>query len=146
MKKKVLTLVLVCLILVLLIFSLIYIFDNFCIIDGDSMFPTLKNNQICKIHKKQNVELNSIVVFEFQNNLMVKRVIGMENDIIVVSNKGIYRNSELIISCDLDTVEVKTIVGKEQIFVVGDNLLKSIDSRERGCIDIKNVIGIIYAK
>jgi len=76
----------------------------------------------------------------------IKRVIGIEDDVVKITSDGkIYNNGELI---NIDNVIGKTtiqegtyIVAKNTLFVIGDNLANSIDSRIYGSITLDQVIG-----
>lgn len=82
-----------------------------------------------------------------EHGSLVKRVIGVEGDLIDIRDGYVYRNGE-----KLDEPYVKgttkpkgmklpLIVGKGELFVLGDNRVVSIDSRELGLISIKQVEG-----
>ncbi len=95
---------------------------------------------------------NSIQVWNFNNQELaidtafIKRIIGLEDDVIKITSDGkIYNNGELLNINNLFgqriTHEGTYIVAKDSIFVVGDNIENSIDSREYGSIKLQQVIG-----
>ena len=108
------------------------------------MYPTLKHNQICRIHRNAEINIGSIVVFKYKNALVVKRVCGMEGDYVEICKDGIYINSNKLYDLNNEEVEISFIVGEDELFVLGDNLQESVDSRVFGCINISQVVGVIY--
>jgi len=76
----------------------------------------------------------------------IKRVIGIEGDVVKITSDGkIYNNGELINIVNIlgkrTTQEGTYVVAKNTLFVIGDNLENSIDSRIYGSITIDQVIG-----
>lgn len=82
-----------------------------------------------------------------EHERLIKRVIGIEGDVIVIKDGLVYRNGE-----KLDETYVKgdtmpkglqspITVGKNELFVLGDNRVVSVDSRELGLVNIKQVEG-----
>ncbi len=76
----------------------------------------------------------------------IKRVIGIEDDVVRITSDGkIYNNGEIV---NIDNVLVERtiqegtyIVAKNTIFVLGDNIENSIDSRIYGPINLDQVVG-----
>ena len=54
------------------------------------MLPTLKNGDYVFTIKKQKVKRNQIVIFNFQNSLIIKRVIGIAQDHILIHEGKIF--------------------------------------------------------
>lgn len=90
----------------LLIFFLVNSFISLTRISGDSMFPTLKNNEFVLLLKKAHIHRNDVVVFNAygvdknnpdvkKNTKYTKRVIGMPGDTIRYTNSGrLYINNK----------------------------------------------------
>tara|TARA_B100001250_G_scaffold313883_1_gene276026 strand:- start:360 stop:839 length:480 start_codon:yes stop_codon:yes gene_type:complete len=81
----------------------------------------------------------------------IKRVIGIEDDIVKITSDGkIYNNGVLInienVLGKRATQEGTYIVAKDTLFVLGDNLGNSIDSRIYGSITLDQVIGKAFYK
>lgn len=78
---------------------------------------------------------------------MVKRVIGVEGDIVEIKDGFVYVNDELLVEDYVKGItyegeeELPITVGEKQLFVLGDNREVSIDSREYGTIPIDHVEG-----
>ncbi len=76
----------------------------------------------------------------------IKRVIGIEDDVVKITSDGkIYNNGELVnidnVSGERTTQEGTYIVAKNTLFVLGDNIENSIDSRIYGSISRDQVVG-----
>lgn len=80
----------------------------------------------------------------------IKRVIGLPGDTITFSENGVYRNGELLDEPYVNPDEIPNYsmwlnksftVGKDELFVMGDNRNHSSDSRYIGCIKQNSVLG-----
>ncbi len=128
-------------------FIRIFFFDTY-IITNKSMQPTLdEGDEILLI--KRNFIFNriknfDIIVFRMGENNLVKRVIGCEGDRIEIIDGELYLNNDLIkyeyyIFDEEDNASY--IIGKNQYFVLGDNISVSEDSRSFGLINESDIIG-----
>ena len=112
------------------------------IVDGGSMDDTLHDGQILLLKKyDHSYERFDIVVFNYNGEKLVKRIIGLPGDHVKYENGALYINDELMddpfasITRDYDL----TYLGFDTIpegyyFVLGDNRTKSSDSRVIGLI------------
>lgn len=82
---------------VIFLLSILYFFLNieFVKVDGESMQPTLNNNDIV-IYKRniKNIKRFDIVIFKFNNSLFIKRVIGLPGEKIEYRKNNLYVNGE----------------------------------------------------
>lgn len=149
-KKQILEIVLASLLALFLAgFIRVFFFDTY-IVSNKSMEPTfyegdeillLKNNFL--FNKIDNFD---VIVFRMGSNNLVKRVIGKEGDKVEIFDCGLYLNDELIrhkyyIFSKEDNAVYN--IGKNQYFVLGDNIALSEDSRDFGLINKKDIIGHI---
>jgi signal peptidase I len=125
------------------------------VIQGNSMYPTLKDKQIVLGYKTNSFDRNDIVVAYFEGNNIIKRIKYIEGDRVYYLLK---RNFDLpkIVTKDFfdahklnkeNEIKQNFIVEKNRVFVVGDNSLLSDDSRRFGCIETDDVkYKIIYPR
>ncbi len=125
-------------------------------ITGASMSPNLKNGDVVVAVKLKNYNSGDIVAFYYNNDLMVKRVIGVGGDVINIDSDGIvYRNGEMLPESYLTEkslgqtdVDYPYTVPENTYFVLGDNRYMSVDSRAQvfGCIDKSLVAGRTFLR
>ena len=111
------------------------------------------------VYKKNTFQefYDSLQVWNYKNEQLtidtafIKRVIGLEGDIIQINKNGQILNNGIIL--EIDNVIEKNIyedsefvVEENTIFVIGDNRKNSIDSRIYGAINKDQIIGIAAYK
>ena len=131
-------------------------------VDGSSMYPTLHDGDLAFMSR---LDLNSKQIKRFDivtldckqlDNVIINRVIGLPWEKIVYKNDFLYVNGKYIKENYLNKSHIKDVksrynisyftddfeisVGENEIFVLGDNRVNSLDSRELGCFKIENVL------
>lgn len=118
-------------------------------VDGESMYPTLDDNEILLLKKyDHSYERFDIVVFNYNSSKLVKRVIGLPGEYVEYKNNELYINDEKIdfnldaytYDFDLSELGFKQIP-EDYYLVLGDNRTNSIDSRRIGLIPKENILG-----
>lgn len=95
---------------------------------GPSMFPTLNiNGDYILIWKTNNVKFGDVVVAENNGNHVCKRVLGLEGDYILNNN---------------DYVQVP----KDSVWLIGDNMANSRDSRTYGFVPNNKIHGRVLMR
>ena len=120
-------------------------------ISGDSMVPTLQNDDIVVLVKTEKFETGDICSFSWNNRTLLKRVIGTAGDWIEIDEEGnVFVNGEKLDEpyvsdkslgeCDL---EFPYQVPEKSLFLMGDHRETSIDSRSSviGSIKSDQIIG-----
>ena len=128
-------------------FIRIFFFDTY-IITNKSMRPTLDEGYKILLIKKNfifnGIKNFDIIVFRMGENNLVKRVVGCEGDRLEIIDGELYLNNDLIkyeyYFFDEEDNASYT-VGKNQYFVLGDNISVSEDSRSFGFINESDIIG-----
>ncbi|MBU3110754.1 signal peptidase I [Clostridium lacusfryxellense] len=125
--------------LIIAVFIINFMFQ-IVIVNGESMLPTLQNNDklvLEKISKRITAtKRNDIVVIKYPADIsqrLIKRVIAVAGDTVKINNNTLYINDKIVneyyknenFMMDFDKIEVP----KDSIFVLGDNRNFSKDSR-----------------
>jgi len=119
-------------------------------VDGDSMETTLKNNQMLLLKKyDKSYERFDIVVFDYDNSKLVKRIVGLPGETVKYKSGKLYINdveiddkfANITKDFELDNIEY-TVIPENYYFVLGDNRNNSLDSRYIGLIHKDKINGI----
>ncbi len=120
---------------------------------GSSMSPTLENGEIVVSVKTDDLDKGDICCFYYNNQILVKRVIGTAGDVIEIEKDGTVKvNGETLEEPyikekaeDESDIEYPYTVPERSLFVLGDNRSTSVDSRNAliGCIDVDEIVGKI---
>ena len=125
-------------------------------ISGDSMTPTLENNDIVILLKTKDFQRGDLIGFYFQGKILLKRVIALPGEEVAIDGDGnVYVNGELleepyatdkgIGDCDL---EFPYKVSGTSYFVLGDQRSNSVDSRNSaiGSVSMEDIIGKVFIR
>lgn len=143
-----------------------YVFQNLAIpvrVDGDSMYPTLHDLDTGLINatnvKEKDIKRFDIVVLHSEqlDKRIVKRVIGLPGDSIEYIDDKLYINgmyyeerfldkeyveeAKILYNSNVFTKDFKAEVEEGKIFVLGDNRLRSKDSRVLGAFSYDVIVG-----
>lgn len=123
-------------------------------VEGESMQPTLVHGDIIiafRIYPRTWIRRHQIVLLSpsmDQNNIMVKRVVGIGGDTVMRDHDLHY--SELYLEKYSNNVfndkVIQYHVPQGCIFVVGDNAFKSSDSFTWGPVPIRCALGVVLLK
>ena len=136
------------------------------IVKERSMEPTLYENNYLFINKLAYItadhpDYGDIIVFESNidnddgdgKKLLIKRVIGVENDVIDIHDGTVYRNgTALDESYTLEgftTGDISNyVIPEDKVFVMGDNRSVSLDSRDEavGTVYEDDIIGKAFVR
>jgi signal peptidase I len=152
----------------LVAFLVIKFVGQLTIVSGESMEPTLNGGDKIIMEKITNrfseVERGDIVVIDAKEKLeshgydpstsnpLIKRIIGIEGDIISIENGYVYRNGEIIEELYVDSEGTfedggeyvfSITVPNNCIYILGDNRHKgkSLDSRKLGVFKVDDIKG-----
>lgn len=135
------------------------------IVKETSMEPTLQENNYLIVNKlaymkKDHPGYGDIVVFRSRidktdgtgKKLLIKRVIGVEGDVLTIEDGKVYRNGDLLDEPYVHGQATETAtgeevrdmtIGKDKLFLMGDNRQVSLDSRSPavGLVDEERLVG-----
>lgn len=115
-------------------------------VNGSSMYPTLKGNEIMLLNKLGHIDRFDIVVLKIdgREDNLIKRIIGLPGETVEIKDNDIYINDKKIEdkygygeTYNIDKVTLK----KDEYFILGDNRIISLDSRVFGTINKKEIKG-----
>ena len=149
-KKKEIIEYIVLIVIILLIRT--YLFVPI-MVSGNSMVPTLNNGDVMILNKfsylVNDIKRFDIVVVDYENEYIIKRVIGLPGDYVEYKNDILYVNGKKIEEeydreytedFNLNDLSIEKIPNNYYL-VLGDNRPISKDSRKIGLIDKKNIKG-----
>lgn len=119
-------------------------------INGPSMLPNLKENDVVVIYKlSKNVSRDDLIVFEHQDTKnLIKRVIGLPGDIVEIKSNKVYVNDILLeedyVLEENNTKLIDKVFDKipdNEYLVLGDNRDDSLDSRTFGFVKKDRIKG-----
>ncbi|HEY9481290.1 MAG TPA: signal peptidase I [Candidatus Paceibacterota bacterium] len=158
-KKNIAAVALVAFVTVVLIRQ--FVFEAF-FVRGDSMVPTLTSgefvfvNKLAYLHNDPKRDDIIVVIPRVYPGRVVKRVIGLpgewlsiENGIVSVrasrTEKSVNLDEGYLNSSDTPAIgKSRTNIDPNEYYVLGDNRLVSIDSRELGMVDRGSIKGRVF--
>lgn len=131
------------------------------IVRGDSMYDTLKDGEVLFLSKisyrvSEIQRFDIVVVKDFDNDLIIKRVIGLPGDNIEYRDNELYINGEksskhfteddtedftLEDICEIRDMDCNGKIPDNMYLVLGDNRDVSADSRVKGLIGRDQILG-----
>ena len=141
---------------VIVVFA-ITIFIKPTIVHGDSMEPSLHDGDYLLVskaaYKMNEPKQGDIVIFPVkeEKKLYIKRVIGVPGDVISIKEGVVYINgnedNKTVTLEGCTSGDIKDyVVPDGEIFVLGDNRMNSIDSRQIGTRKIDDVKGVVFLR
>ena len=115
-------------------------------VNGSSMYPTLKGNEIMLLNKLGKIDRFDIVVLkiEEEDDNLIKRVIALPGESIEIKDNTIFINDKALSdkyglgnTYSIDKVTLKD----DEYYVLGDNRIISMDSRVFGPIKKEDIKG-----
>lgn len=121
-------------------------------VDGPSMNDTLHDGDILLLDKYDNkYERFEIVVFNYNGERLIKRIIGLPGEVVSYKNNKLYINgNEIEDNYGLgytEDFELKNLnltkIPDNEYLVMGDNRNDSLDSRYFGTISKDKILGSV---
>lgn len=113
------------------------------------MEPTFQNGDALLLKKWGVPKKDDIIIvyIEELDLMVVKRILAIEGDVVSIDESGVYVNGKKAAeSVDMKRTSMEFIVTANQYFLIGDNMMDSLDSRIWRCIGRSAVQGIVIKK
>ena len=120
-------------------------------VDGHSMEPSLQSGEFVIVNKLAyklgSPDIGDVIVFHYPRDPdqeYIKRIIGLPNSSVEISNGSVYVNGELIDEPYIaapPNYQSDIEVPEDSLFVLGDNRNNSSDSHNWGPVPMDFVIG-----
>lgn len=115
------------------------------IVSGSSMDDTLKDGELLLLKKyDKNYERFDIIVFDYGDSKLVKRIIGLPGETLEYKDGVLYINGEIIddpFASVTQNFKLSDTIPENHYFVMGDNRSNSSDSRLIGPISEDTING-----
>ncbi len=129
---------------------------TFCVVDGESMSPTLNPEDVVQA-KTSFVKARGdvVVISDDGGDLAIKRIVGLPGETVTIYKGYVYVNGRRLLEQYLakgsytfkhnarDERAAVWNLGADQYFVLGDNREESRDSRHYGPLQRSDVHGVI---
>lgn len=120
-------------------------------VEGDSMAPTLTNNNLL-LYSKLNKEYSrfDIVIIKIDKVYYIKRIIGLPGETIEYKNNTLFVNENKVIenfnttaTNDFSLIQIcpYNTIPENNFLVLGDNREVSYDSRSFGLVNLTEIKG-----
>ena len=118
-------------------------------VDGASMYPTLEDREILILKKyDKSYQRFEIAVIKHDNDMLVKRIIGLPGENVKYKNNKLYINGKKIeepLYLETENFSLMdlgyTKIPDDYYLVLGDNRYNSADSRIFGLIKKEDILG-----
>ncbi len=138
--------------LVVVVPTRLYVFEPFTV-SGEAMSPTYNNGDYLLINKfDKSFERGDIVVFRYPKDpskFFIKRIIGLPSEKVDIQGGKVIINGQVLNESyyNGETLPDSSLTLEQyQYFVLGDNRMKSSDSRILGPITKSSIQGKIFYK
>lgn len=120
-------------------------------VDGASMDKSLHDGDILLLYRLAKINRYDIVVLNEKkdNEIIIKRVIGLPGETVEIKNNKIYINDEVIedeAAYGETSNYEKKVLKDDEYFLLGDNRLISKDSRSFGPVKKEDIKGVTITR
>lgn len=146
---------LICIVVVLALWAVPF---KIIVVKGDSMLPNLKNNQVLLAVKTNNFSVDDIVVakndyretiikrIKFVDDDVYYYVLGLHSEKVEIYDEHVGVMALKYYEGNDQYLVMKQIVPKNHVYLLGDNLNNSDDSRRFGPVEKKDIMYKVISK
>lgn len=131
-----------------LVVAYIFFFKT-CNVSGSSMYPTFKNGDYLICRATDEIADGDIVAIysDELKEILCKRVIATAGETVVIRGNEVTVNgikvAEPYIAEEDWSYGCNVTVPDGHVYVMGDNRNASLDSRELGCLEVDDIVGVV---
>lgn len=122
---------------------------DYYIVEGESMLPNLLDGAEVKVDKYKKIKRYDIVVMEVGDSTIIKRVIGIPDDILrFTKDDKLFINEEEVnypfdIKGSTRIIDEEIKLDYQFYYVLGDNRDNAYDSRSFGKVSKSQILGVV---
>lgn len=124
---------------------------------GPSMQSTLNNDDLLilnkAVYKLREPKRGEVISFEYSGTkYLIKRIIGLPGESIEIKNNILYIDGKpfeeeyIDPSMTMKDYKLEGVIPNDSYFVMGDNRINSMDSRDFGPIKKSDIIGKVFIR
>lgn len=130
-------------VIIILCFAILSFAFSIKRVNGNSMYPTIKDNQVVLINNSVNkLDRGDFIVFYNDGMMLVKRIIAISGDTVEQVDGKLCVNGKELFETNENASE-KIYIKENKYFAVGDNYDESYDSRDFGTVDLADIVGVV---
>ena len=138
-------------VIVAIVFFVYTYLISFYRMDGNNMFPSVRDGDLCFILKTEKPRKDDIVLWKGDDKVLhLSRIVAVEDQTVVINDDGLivddYAVAEYIYYETKPSAEVKypLTISKDSYFALNDYREDVTDSRMYGEIKRENIIGKVF--
>ena len=119
-------------------------------VEDNSMAPSFKGGDLALFSRFDDSFVSSdVVVIDYEGDAQLRRVVAVAGDTVEITSDGLVVNGALLQEQNVHTdtllyeggVTLPLTLKENEVFVLGDNRLESLDSRKYGPVDTSIIAG-----
>ena len=119
-------------------------------VQDETMVPSVKEGDLAVYYRLQkNYAKGDVVIVDYNGETQVRRVVALPGDTVDMDERGLVINGYSQIESDIytktepyvDGITFPVTLAQDEVFVLGDNRPKAVDSRMYGAVKISATHG-----
>ena len=119
-------------------------------VQSNEMKPSLQDGDLVLFYRlDKDIQVSEVAVYEYEGAVHAARVIAREGDVVDIDENGLLINGSYQQESNIYTdtqqfaegIRFPVTVGKDEVFLLGDNRSSASDSRIYGCVSKSSILG-----